>query len=166
MKDLLIEYRKTRLNVLSKIKKLEQSNNNELDDLPLYKSMLADINYVIDWLKEGHQPGNYNAIDKSQCYLVDQQVIAKACDESMYKKISNEEYKNIVEDINNPISYALMKLTPIELECFIMVKCEGLSYSEVANLLGVKRGTIQKHLERAKCKINLEIDNNLFINID
>ncbi|MCG1448818.1 RNA polymerase subunit sigma-70 [Staphylococcus epidermidis] len=166
MKDLLIEYRKTRLDVLSKIKKLEQSNNNELDDLPLYKSMLADINYVIDWLKEGHQPGNYNAIDKSQCYLVDQQVIAKACDESMYKKISNEEYKNIVEDINNPISYALMKLTPIELECFIMVKCEGLSYSEVANLLGVKRGTIQKHLERAKCKINLEIVNNLFINID
>ena len=53
-------------------------------------------------------------------------------------KISNEEYKNIIEDINNPISYALMKLTPIELECFIMVKCEGLSYSEVANLLGVK----------------------------
>ena len=158
MKDLLIEYRKTRLDVLSKIKKLEQFNNNESDDLPLYKSMLADINYVIDWLKEGHQPGNYNAID--------QQVIAKACDESMYKKISNEEYKNIVEDINNPISYALMKLTPIELECFIMVKCEGLSYSEVANLLGVKRGTIQKHLERAKCKINLEIDNNLFINID
>ncbi|RLY50221.1 RNA polymerase subunit sigma-70, partial [Staphylococcus epidermidis] len=100
------------------------------------------------------------------CYLVDQQVLAKACDESMYKKISNEEYKNIIEDINNPISYALMKLTPIELECFIMVKCEGLSYSEVANLLGVKRGTIQKHLERAKCKINLEIDKNLFINID
>ncbi len=166
MKDLLIEYRKTRLDVLSKIKKLEQSNNNESDDLPLYKSMLADINYVIDWLKEGHQPGNYNAIDKSQCYLVDQQVIAKACNESMYKKISNEEYKNIIEDINNPISYALMKLTPIELECFIMVKCEGLSYSEIANLLGVKRGTIQKHLERAKCKINLEIDKNLFINID
>lgn len=142
MKDLLIEYRKTRLDVLSKIKKLEQFNNNESDDLPLYKSMLADINYVIDWLKEGHQPGNYNAIDKSQCYLVDQQVIAKACDESMYKKISNEEYKNIVEDINNPISYALMKLTPIELECFIMVKCEGLSYSEVANLLGVKRNIL------------------------
>ena len=54
-------------------------------------------------------------------------------------KISNEEYKNIIEDINNPISYALMKLTPIELECFIMVKCEGLSYSEVANLLGVEQ---------------------------
>lgn len=53
MKDLLIEYRKTRLDVLSKIKKLEQFNNNESDDLPLYKSMLADINYVIDWLKEG-----------------------------------------------------------------------------------------------------------------
>lgn len=59
-----------------------------------------------------------------------------------------------------------MKLTPIELECFIMVKCEGLSYSEVANLLGVKKRNNTKHLERAKCKINLEIDKNLFINID
>lgn len=166
MKDLLIEYRKTRLNVLNKIKDLENKDSFRMDDLLVYKDILKDLDYTIEWLKYGHQPGIYNAIDKSQCYLVDQQVIAKACDESMYKKISNEEYKNIIEDINNPISYALMKLTPIELECFIMVKCEGLSYSEVANLLGVKRGTIQKHLERAKCKINLEIDNNLFINID
>lgn len=166
MKDLLIEYRKTRLNVLNKIKDLENKDSFRMDDLLVYKDILKDLDYTIEWLKYGHQPGIYKAIDRSQCYLVDQQVLAKACDESMYKKISNEEYKNIIEDINNPISYALMKLTPIELECFIMFKCEGLSYSEVANLLGVKRGTIQKHLERAKCKINLEIDKNLFINID
>lgn len=163
MKDLLIEYRKTRLDVLSKIKKLEQSNNNESDDLPLYKSMLADINYVIDWLKEGHQPGNYNAIDKSQCYLVDQQVIAKACNESMYKKISDVEYRDVIDDMSNKVSYALMKLTPNELECFVMVKCEGLSYRECSKLLNIKIGTVQNYLKRARNKIDKELRSNLFI---
>ncbi|CDR26449.1 positive control sigma-like factor [Staphylococcus schweitzeri] len=86
MRDLLIEYRKTRLNVLNKIEELEQINTDEIDDLSIYKDMLKDIDYIIEWLNNGHEPGNYNAIDKSQCYLVDQQVLEKACDESMYKK--------------------------------------------------------------------------------
>ena len=43
-----------------------------------------------------------------------------------------------------------MKLTPIELECFIMVKCEGLSYSEVANLLGVKKRNNTKTLRKSQ----------------
>ena len=85
MKDLLVEYRKTRLAVLKKIKEIEKSAN-EIEDLPIYKNILSDIEYSIEWLKKGHEPGNYNAIDKSQCYLVDQQVINKVISESMYKK--------------------------------------------------------------------------------
>ena len=77
MRDLLIEYRKTRLNVLNKIEELEQINTDEIDDLSVYKDMLKDIDYTIEWLNTGHEPGNYNAIDKSQCYL-DQQVLEKS----------------------------------------------------------------------------------------
>ena len=137
MKDLLIEYRKTRLNVLNKIKDLENKDSFRMDDLLVYKDILKDLDYTIEWLKYGHQPGIYNAIDKSQCYLVDQQVIAKACDESMYKKISNVEYRDVIDDMSNKVSYALMKLTPNELECFVMVKCEGLSYRECSKLLNI-----------------------------
>ena len=63
MKDLLIEYRKTRLNVLNKIKDLENKDSFRMDDLLVYKDILKDLDYTIEWLKYGHQPGIYKAID-------------------------------------------------------------------------------------------------------
>ena len=164
MRDLLIDYRKTRMNVLSKIKELEQCDTDEAVDLPVYKEMLKDIDYIIEWLTSGHEPGNYNAIDKSQCYLVDQQVIEKVCNESMYKKVSNTEYLDIINDVNSPISYALMKLTSKELECFIMVKCERLSLQQASNIMGIKKGTVQTYLNRVEKKIDNELRNNIFLN--
>ena len=43
MKDLLIEYRKTRLNVLNKIKDLENKDSFRMDDLLVYKDILKDL---------------------------------------------------------------------------------------------------------------------------
>ncbi|SUJ52532.1 sigma-70, region 4 family protein [Staphylococcus aureus] len=162
MKDLLIEYRKTRLCVLNKIKSLEYKVDEE-DKLSIYKDILKDIDYTIEWLTCGHEPGNYNAIDRSQCYLVDNDVINKAFSESMYKKNSDVEYNDIINDLNNKVSYALMKLTPKELECYIMVKCEGLTYKESACLLNLKIGSVQKYIKRAEIKIKNELETNLFI---
>ena len=81
----------------------------------------------------------------------------------MYKKVSDVEYRDVIDDMSNKISYALMKLTPNELECFIMVKCEGLSYRECSKLLNIKIGTVQNYLKRARNKIDKELRSNLFI---
>ncbi|UVI91259.1 LuxR C-terminal-related transcriptional regulator [Staphylococcus aureus] len=164
MKDLLIEYRKTRLCVLNKIKSLEYKVDEE-DKLSIYKDILKDIDYTIEWLTCGHEPGNYNAIDRSQCYLVDNDVINKAFSESMYKKNSDVEYNDIINDVNNKVSYALMKLTPKELECFIMVKCEGLSLKQTADLLKINKSTVNGYLTRVSKKIKRELTNNLFVNL-
>lgn len=164
MKDLLIEYRKTRLCVLNKIKSLENKVDEE-DKLSIYKDILKDIDYTIEWLTCGHEPGNYNAIDRSQCYLVDNDVINKAFSESMYKKNSDIEYNDIINDVNNKVSYALMKLTPKELECFIMVKCEGLSLKQTADLLKINKSTVNGYLTRVSKKIKRELTNNLFVNL-
>lgn len=48
MKDLLIEYRKTRLNVLNKIKDLENKDSFRMDDLLVYKDILKDLDYTIE----------------------------------------------------------------------------------------------------------------------
>ncbi|BDV05265.1 TPA: RNA polymerase subunit sigma-70 [Staphylococcus aureus] len=164
MKDLLIEYRKTRLCVLNKIKSLKYKVDEE-DKLSIYKDILKDIDYTIEWLTCGHEPGNYNAIDRSQCYLVDNDVINKAFSESMYKKNSDVEYNDIINDVNNKVSYALMKLTPKELECFIMVKCEGLSLKQTADLLKINKSTVNGYLTRVSKKIKRELINNLFVNL-
>ncbi|MBO1199104.1 RNA polymerase subunit sigma-70 [Staphylococcus simiae] len=163
MKDLLIEYRKTRLLVINKINQLEIVQGHEEDDLSIYKDILKDIDYIIEWLTTGHEPNNYNAIDKAQCYLIDHDVISKAFSESMYHKSSDVEYSDVINDINHPVSHALMKLTQKELECFIMVKCERLSLKEVAELLNIQKGTVQMYLNRAITKMESELKSNLFL---
>ncbi|HBI0809875.1 sigma factor-like helix-turn-helix DNA-binding protein, partial [Staphylococcus aureus] len=50
-----------------------------------------------------------------------------------------------------------------ELECFIMVKCEGLTYKESACLLNLKIGSVQNYIKRAEIKIKNELETNLFI---
>ncbi|HCV9037202.1 TPA: RNA polymerase subunit sigma-70, partial [Staphylococcus aureus] len=148
----------------NKIKSLKYKVDEE-DKLSIYKDILKDIDYTIEWLTCGHEPGNYNAIDRSQCYLVDNDVINKAFSESMYKKNSDVEYNDIINDVNNKVSYALMKLTPKELECFIMVKCEGLSLKQTADLLKINKSTVNGYLTRVSKKIKRELINNLFVNL-
>ncbi|MDT3278671.1 sigma factor-like helix-turn-helix DNA-binding protein [Staphylococcus aureus] len=150
--------------ILNKIKSLKYKVDEE-DKLSIYKDILKDIDYTIEWLTCGHEPGNYNAIDRSQCYLVDNDVINKAFSESMYKKNSDVEYNDIINDVNNKVSYALMKLTPKELECFIMVKCEGLSLKQTADLLKINKSTVNGYLTRVSKKIKRELINNLFVNL-
>ncbi len=92
-------------------------------------------------------------------------MINKAFSESMYKKNSDVEYNDIINDVNNKVSYALMKLTPKELECFIMVKCEGLSLKQTADLLKINKSTVNGYLTRVSKKIKRELINNLFVNL-
>lgn len=57
----------------------------DINELALNRQILSDINYVIEWLREGHEPNNYNAIDKRQCYLVNPETIEKMINQSMYQ---------------------------------------------------------------------------------
>ena len=81
----------------------------------------------------------------------------------MYRKCSDVEYSDVINDLNHPVSHALMKLTQKELECFIMVKCEYLSLGETAELLNIQKGTVQMYLNRAITKMKSELEGNLFL---
>lgn len=56
------------------------------------------------------------------------------------------------------INSALLGLTADERAVFIAIAAEGMSYSKVAEMLNVKKGTVQSYMERAQKKIadNLE----------
>jgi RNA polymerase sigma-70 factor (ECF subfamily) len=58
-----------------------------------------------------------------------------------------------VERTRQKILSALDILTHQEREAFLMVVGEGLSYREVAEMMGVKRSTVQCYVERAREKI-------------
>ncbi|OFR25229.1 sigma factor-like helix-turn-helix DNA-binding protein [Staphylococcus sp. HMSC065D05] len=163
MLDLLMSYLLSKNKVLKRIKNLMQCDVVDINELALNKQILSDINYVIEWLREGHEPNNYNAIDKRQCYLVNPETIEKMIDQSMYQKQSEDEYSDFIYDVNHQSYYALMKLTKQELEVFLMHECEQLSLNDVAGLLNISKSAAQSYLKRAVNKINSEMQCNLFL---
>lgn len=48
---------------------------------------------------------------------------------------------------------ALSVLSKLEREAYLMKVGQGFSYSQVAEMMGVQRGTIQKMIERAEKKM-------------
>lgn len=163
MLNLLMSYLLSKNNVLKRIRNLMQHNVIDINELALNRQMLSDINYVIEWIREGHEPNKYSAIDKRQCYLVNHETIEKMIDVSMYQKNGTEEYHDYIQDVNHKAYYALMKLTKQELEIFLMHKCENLSLSEVADLLNISKSSTQSYLKRALNKIEGEKGQNLFL---
>lgn len=66
MLNLLMSYLLSKNNVLKRIRNLMQHNVIDINELALNRQMLSDINYVIEWIREGHEPNKYSAIDKRQ----------------------------------------------------------------------------------------------------
>lgn len=163
MLDLLMSYLLTKNKVLKRIKDLMQHDVVDINELALNRQILSDINYVIEWIRGGHEPSNYNAIDKRQCYLVNPETIEKMIDDSMYVKRGTDEYNDYIQDVNHKAYYALMKLTKQELDVFLMHKCEKLSLNDVAELLNVSKSSVCSYLKRALNKINSELEQSLFL---
>jgi RNA polymerase sigma-70 factor (ECF subfamily) len=71
MEDLLFEYKRA----LKNTKKLYRAYQDEqgltaeqLKDKKLIRNMMTDLEYVIDWLENGREPGIRRAIDRRDAY--------------------------------------------------------------------------------------------------
>lgn len=58
---------------------------------------------------------------------------------------------------------ALSTLSPRERECYILAHGECFSFNEIANMLGIQKGTVQHYVETAQEKISEALRNSLFL---
>lgn len=185
MRDLLIEYIQSSKELKERIESFKLEHEEVLDaykeskgknkgknqtaacpamnELNILNNMYNEQLFIIDWLRSGHNPNEHRAIDKRTVYLVDHKVLESIIDDNHYKKVSFDEYDDYIKDANNIISHALRRLSKRELEVFLMIDCEKMSFQDVAEILGLAKGSIQKFYERAKEKIAKEVDYNLFL---
>lgn len=130
----------------------------EESDKKIISSMIRDLEFTIQWLETGRNPNSRRGIDKREVYTVNPQILDRIKidkPEVEERELSIEE-KEMIED-------ALCQLTKRERDAFIMVKAEGLSYDHAAELMGVKKGTLQSYVERAEKKIEKRKCNSLFL---
>jgi positive control factor len=163
MQDLLREYRNT-------LRHLEEMKENASDeDKKVLGSMASDLQYAIKWMKTGRLPGNKRGIERRSAYqrekIIDpivMQKFFKSIDTDPFDWIDQQPSSTINESVKNRIEDALCVLTDNEKEMYLMSRGHTLSYSEIAGYFNVKKGTVQKTVERAEKKISKRINESLF----
>ncbi|MNH78587.1 positive control sigma-like factor [compost metagenome] len=154
--DLLKEYRENRSRLMGyKLIAPEEEQD-------LISGMLSDLQYAIDWMSKGHHPqprrGIYRRSRAQRTIPVDplkmQSYMQPAACGSPTTLSDHERYQ--IED-------ALSTLTEKERDCYTMKYGKGYSIGDIAQMLNVKRVTIQGILKSAEKKVKENIENSLFL---
>jgi RNA polymerase sigma-70 factor (ECF subfamily) len=155
LRVLLYEYKKT-VRLLRKayrqtemIKDMAERESNK----KIISSMIKDTEFVIDWIRSGREPGKRRGAERVNVYLVDPMMM----DSVQYNILGHKKSELSLED-KNLIKKALRTLSDREREVYILHYAELLSLEEIAQLLSVKKSTIQTTLKRAQCKVRKEIE--------
>ncbi|WP_374020056.1 sigma factor-like helix-turn-helix DNA-binding protein [Paenibacillus thiaminolyticus] len=124
-------------------------------DMSFLSSMISDREYDIEWMKTGRRPGNKREIERRAAYQRERPVdplklqayVAKSCSGGAVQA------ERITDRERDRIEFALGQLSPREKECYEMIRGNGLTYAEVAEILDIQRGTVQAFVESAEEKV-------------
>jgi positive control factor len=162
LRTLLYEYKKSLREVRKAYRAAETiSNDDEREtEKKIISGMISDLEYAIDWIEHGREPGKMRGADITKVYLKDPFTI----DASLkYKPMVTEEpSRDLTLAEKEMLEDALCKLSKRESEVYILYFAEGCSLRKIADLLGVERSTVQTHYERAIKKIEKRKNESLF----
>ncbi|ATH95205.1 positive control sigma-like factor [Bacillus glycinifermentans] len=159
MEDLLFEYKRT-LKTTKALYRLLQDEEGltaeQMKDKKLIRSMITDLEYVVDWLEHGREPGIRRSIDRRDSYkrmlIKDPQII-----DTFSEGIRFEPVHEVSAADKARIEAALSVLTAREKEIFILHKVERFSYERIAAMLGIKKSTVQTNVKRAQTKMKKQV---------
>ncbi|WP_270364722.1 sigma-70 family RNA polymerase sigma factor [Bacillus paranthracis] len=163
MKDLMKQYTETR-------KQLEASKVGATEkDISIINGMISDINYALEWMRTAKQPGKKRGIERRAAYQRERpcdpllmQRYTRSTEMPLYEWDTEAKESVISEWDRIQIEDALSTLTEREKEIYVMSRGRGLTMEKISNYLGVKKTTVQNHLERADKKIGKRINESLF----
>lgn len=83
--------------------------------------------------------------------------------QSMFRNSSGGSPTSLTDFQQYQIEDALCSLSPRERECYELKHGQCFTYGEMANMLGLTRGSVQKLVERAQKKVSEELVSSLFL---
>lgn len=130
-------------------------------DRKLLSGMASDIQYAIEWMQIGHQPGLRRGVERRAAYQREIPIDPIKIQKYYVANVIGHS-GSISEFDRQRIDYAMSRLTKLEKEIYLMARGQVLSHSEIASQIGVSVGTVKKVLDRADKKIANEVKINLF----
>ncbi|PWU66569.1 sigma-70 family RNA polymerase sigma factor [Gracilibacillus dipsosauri] len=146
---MIIQYEEGRKELRHKIDNLGDSETDKMDKSQI-NSMVSEMSFVIDWLKNGREPGKLRGIDKSSAYQLD-----SIQDMDMFPTLNiKPTQRELTEEEKRDIFDVLLTLSPRERQCFILHESYLRTFAEIAEELGLSRSSVQRYIERARKKIS------------
>jgi len=143
--DLITEYKRGK-------KALERMKPNITDpnELKIVNEMIADMDYAIDWMRRGERP-NFTGRGVKQKNAYARRSLINM---DLFPSLEVEPSKEISNERKNAVMQILMTLTERQLNCFLLHTAHLRSMQEIAEELGIKKRTVQEHIDIARMKIN------------
>lgn len=155
--ELLHEYGIHKKDLERRRDRLDRNDFHSKQDLTQINSMIESMNFSMEWLETGRQPGTFKGIDKKSIYqhqsfsnmdfIPD---ITEQLEEGPKQLYMTAEEKIILADI-------FASLTLRERQCYIFHFAKRMSFEEIAKELGVSKSRVQGAMSRAKTKITKRV---------
>lgn len=159
--QLIQEYTVGRQELKRRADLLDRDNPIDMQDLKQFNSMIESMTFSIDWMTTGRQPGTFRGVDEKQVYQrrsyenIDliPDIAEQLESEDINKKhlFMTREEKIILADI-------LASFSMRERQCYLLHVAQGMSWSKIADELGISKSMVQQSINRARKKIKSRID--------
>lgn len=125
-------------------------------------AMIRDVDYVLEWLETGRNPHSRKGAERRYVSLWDPLWLEQYNSTRHGPNAAPAPNAGLSEAERQRIAEFMRGLSRRERECYLMHVAEGLSFAQIARVLGVARGTVQNHIRRARVKIYRAKEKSLF----
>ncbi|KAA0956647.1 RNA polymerase subunit sigma-70 [Planococcus sp. ANT_H30] len=151
--DLIEEYKRGKSDLKKKLSLLDVNDPSNETDINLLEDMIADMNYAIEWLRNGRQPNTYKGIDKKAVY---QKMMFDSMDfipDIVEQLDINDRQLHLTSTQRIKMTNILAILSTRERQCYLLHTTQQLSMERIAEETGIKKRTVQQYIERARVKV-------------
>lgn len=124
--------------------------------------MIGDTEFVIEWLETGRRPGNRRGAERQAAYQREKLMDPVKMQAYVARSTAGSPV-NLTEWEMQQIEEALCVLSVRERECYQLAHGECFSHSQIAELLGISKSSVDTHIQRAQQKISERVMNSLFL---
>lgn len=151
--ELIQEYTVGQLELTKRAERMDRKNPSDKDDLSQINSMIESMEFSIEWMATGRQPGTYRGAEKRAVYQkqyiesmdIIPDITEQLEEDHKHLYISKEE-KMILADIFASMSHR-------ERQCYVLYEGQGMSMGKIADEIGLKKRTVQQYIDRARLKV-------------
>ncbi|MEK8128683.1 sigma factor-like helix-turn-helix DNA-binding protein [Paenibacillus filicis] len=140
---------------------LSEEIKDDHPDLKIVQSMISDCNYTIEWLTTNRRPGSKRGIERRATYQR-HKLMDPIRMQAFVQNSTAGSPSNLTDWQKIQIDTALSNLSDRERECYIMAHGDCFTHEQIARMLGISKGSVDKFVDRAHKKVSEEVQNSLF----